>query len=171
MKSLPATPILLNVARRVVWFKEPEEALADAVHFLAHVMTYGTIEDLKSLKGIVGKEEFSEVLDNAPPGIFDARSWAYWNLEGNPHRHCQYAQDLNIPYAQWMYKKKSIQPTFSGPHACNDPPAVRTFSVHDPVGQNKNPGPLHNRFAARRTIGVVSRMRWNIAHIGIVKAF
>ena len=80
MKSLPATHILLNVARRVVWFKEPEEALADAVHFLAHVMTYGTIKDLKSLKGIVGKEEFSEVLDNAPPGIFDARSWAYWNL-------------------------------------------------------------------------------------------
>jgi hypothetical protein len=65
----------------------------------------------------------------------------------------------------------TIQPMFSGPHASNDPPAVRTFSVHDPVGQNKNPGPFHNRFAARRTIGVVSRMRWNIAHIGIVKAF
>jgi hypothetical protein len=29
----------LNVARRVVWFKEPDKALADPVHFLAHVMT------------------------------------------------------------------------------------------------------------------------------------
>ena len=81
MKPLPATPELLNVARRVVWFKEPEEALADPVHFLAHVMTYGTVEDLKALGSIVGKDELCEVLDNAPPGIFDARSWAYWNLK------------------------------------------------------------------------------------------
>ncbi len=81
MKPLPATPELLNVARRVVWFKEPEKALADPVHFLAHAMTYGTAEDLKALKGIVDKDEFCEVLDKAPPGIFDARSWSYWNLK------------------------------------------------------------------------------------------
>lgn len=81
MKPLPATPELLNVARRVVWFKEPKDALANPVHFLAHVMTYGTSEDLKALKGIVEKDEFNEVLDNAPPGIFDRRSWAYWNLK------------------------------------------------------------------------------------------
>ena len=29
MKPLPITPDLLRVARRVVWFKEPEEALAE----------------------------------------------------------------------------------------------------------------------------------------------
>jgi len=38
----------------VVWFKDPEEALVDPVHFLAYVMTYGTVEDLKALEGIVG---------------------------------------------------------------------------------------------------------------------
>jgi hypothetical protein len=81
MKPFPVTPEILNVACRVVWFKEPEEELADPVHFLAHVMTYGTAEDLKVLQGIVGKDEFREVLEKAPPGIFDARSWAYWNLK------------------------------------------------------------------------------------------
>ncbi|MBF0339045.1 MAG: hypothetical protein HQL05_14600 [Nitrospirae bacterium] len=81
MKTLPVTPTLLNVARRVVWFKEPEEALSDPVHFIAHVMTYGTVEDLVAIEGIVGQEEFRQVLDNAPPGIFDRRSWAYWNLK------------------------------------------------------------------------------------------
>ena len=81
MKPLPATPELLRVARRVVWFKEPEEALADPLHFLAHVMTYGTVEDLKALRGVVGADDFCEVLDHAPPGIFDARSWAYWHLK------------------------------------------------------------------------------------------
>jgi hypothetical protein len=81
MNPLPVTPELLNVARRVVWFKEPEDTLADPVHFLAHVMTYGTVEDLQALRSVVGKEEFREVLDHAPPGVFDPRSWAYWNLK------------------------------------------------------------------------------------------
>ena len=81
MKPLPLTPALLTVARRVVWFKEPTDALADPVHFLAHVMTYGTVEDLRVLQEIIGLDEFREVLDHAPPGIFDARSWAYWNLK------------------------------------------------------------------------------------------
>jgi hypothetical protein len=80
MKPLPATPELLCVARRVVWFEEPAAALARPVHFLAHVMVFGPVEDLRMLRGIVGTAEFCEALENAPPGIFDARSWAYWNL-------------------------------------------------------------------------------------------
>ncbi|MCU1237571.1 MAG: hypothetical protein JWP63_5538 [Candidatus Solibacter sp.] len=81
MKALPPTPELLAVAERVVWFKPPAETLADPVHFLAHVMTYGTVEDLRAVRGVVGEREFLEALKDAPPGVFDARSWAYWNLK------------------------------------------------------------------------------------------
>jgi hypothetical protein len=81
MKPLPKTPELLAVAERVVWFKPPAETLANPVHFLAHVMTYGTVEDLRALNGVVSPNEFRETLENAPPGVFDARSWAYWNLK------------------------------------------------------------------------------------------
>ena len=81
MKRLPETPALLAIAERGVWFKPPVEALADPVHFLAHVMTYGAPEDLRALQGVVGREDFREVLDQAPPGVFDPRSWAYWNLK------------------------------------------------------------------------------------------
>ena len=80
MKVLPPTPELLAVARRVVWFKEPAATLAEPVLFLSHVMTYGTPEDLAALRGVVGKDDFCEVLGRAPPGVFDRRSWAYWNL-------------------------------------------------------------------------------------------
>jgi hypothetical protein len=80
MKALPVTAELLAVARRVIWFEEPARALAESVQFLAHVMVYGTVEDLKALRGIVGKDDYREVLEQAPPGIFDARSWAYWSL-------------------------------------------------------------------------------------------
>jgi hypothetical protein len=80
MKPLPQTPELLTVAQRVVWFQEPRETLAEPLLFLAHVMVYGTPEDLAALTGLVGRDEFREVLEQAPPGIFDRRSWAYWNL-------------------------------------------------------------------------------------------
>ena len=79
-EALPATPELLRVARRVIWFEEPERALADPVQFLVHVMVFGTVEDLKVLRGIVSKDDYREVLEQAPAGVFDVRSWAYWNL-------------------------------------------------------------------------------------------
>jgi hypothetical protein len=80
VKELPTTPELLRVARRMVWFKEPEETLRDPIHFLAHVMTYGNIGDVLAVREIVGNEGFREALEHAPPGVFDPRSWSYWNL-------------------------------------------------------------------------------------------
>jgi hypothetical protein len=79
VKALPVTPELLRVARRV-WFDEPARTSADPVQFLAHVMVFGTVEDLTALRGFVGTEDCVAVLENAPPGIFDARSCAYWKL-------------------------------------------------------------------------------------------
>ena len=76
MKVLPKTPELLEVARRVTWFEEPERPL----QFLAYVMVFGTPEDLRALRGTVGKDDYCEVLQHAPPGVFDPRSWGYWNL-------------------------------------------------------------------------------------------
>ena len=71
---------LLAVAKRVEWFKAPEEALADREHFLAHLMTYGTWDDLVVAAQYYPEAEFEAVLDDPPAGIFDQRSWVYWNL-------------------------------------------------------------------------------------------
>ena len=38
------------------------------------------VEDLKAVRGIVSKDDYREVLECAPAGVFDVRSWAYWNL-------------------------------------------------------------------------------------------
>jgi hypothetical protein len=71
---------LLAVAKRVEWFKTPQEALADRKHFLAHVMTYGTWDDLVVTAHYYPETELAAVLDDPPAGIFDRRSWVYWNL-------------------------------------------------------------------------------------------
>lgn len=80
MKPIPLTPETAAVARRIIWFEEPEQALADPVRFLAYAMTYATHEDLQVIRRYVTDDDFREALDHAPPGIIDARSWAYWNV-------------------------------------------------------------------------------------------
>ena len=81
MKALPITQELEQVARRVVWFEDPRDALADTIHFVAHAMTYGTHEDMKVLKRYLSDDDLREALTHAPPGVIDPRSWAYWNLK------------------------------------------------------------------------------------------
>jgi hypothetical protein len=78
--SFPKTPELLQIAKRVVWFKEPEDTLDNPVHFLSYLMTYGFYEDVKIVKKYATMEDFSYTLEHAAPGVFDPRSWAYWNL-------------------------------------------------------------------------------------------
>jgi hypothetical protein len=71
---------LQMVAKRVVWFKKPEDALQDTKLFLAHVMTYGTLSDITTTLHYFSESDFEAVLADPPPGIFDRRSWTYWNV-------------------------------------------------------------------------------------------
>ncbi|HEX3745254.1 MAG TPA: hypothetical protein VHW09_15025 [Bryobacteraceae bacterium] len=79
MRAIPLTPETENVARRVIWFEPPADALADPVRFLAYAMARATHQEMKIIRQYVNDAEFLEALDHAPPGIIDRRSWAYWN--------------------------------------------------------------------------------------------
>ena len=79
MLNADAAAELLRVARRMVWFKPPEEALADSALFLSHVMTYGTVDDLRVVRAHYTDDQLRQALGSGLPGVFDARSWAYWH--------------------------------------------------------------------------------------------
>ncbi len=79
MRAIPLTPEMLAVACRVIWFEPPETALADPVRFMAYAMSHALPEDMRTIRRHVSDDDFREALDNAPPGIVDPRSWAYWN--------------------------------------------------------------------------------------------
>ena len=79
MKPLPITSLMLDLAQRIIWFEPGEQALADPVRFLAYAMTYAQHEDMREIRRHVSDDDFREALDQAPPGIIDPRSWAYWN--------------------------------------------------------------------------------------------
>lgn len=81
MRPLSVVPQLEELARRVVWFKSPVEAISMPEHLIAHVLTYGTHEDVNVLRRFVSDDELIDALAAAPPGVFDERSWAYWHLK------------------------------------------------------------------------------------------
>lgn len=81
MRAIPITSQMLDIARRIIWFEEPERALADPCRFMAYAMTYARHQDMRVIRQYVSDEEILQALDSAPPGIIDPRSWAYWNLK------------------------------------------------------------------------------------------
>jgi hypothetical protein len=80
MKPLVLTPALRRAAERCVWHESPERAVAHPARLVAHILTFGGIEDVNALRAQYTDDDLREALDTAPAGVFDARSWAYWNL-------------------------------------------------------------------------------------------
>jgi hypothetical protein len=81
MKKLPLTPDTEALARRLIWFEEPAEALSDTFRLVAYAVARATHEDMKLVRSFLTDDDLREALDHAPPGIIDPRSWTYWNLK------------------------------------------------------------------------------------------
>lgn len=59
-------PQTLELARRVIWFEAPEQALADPIRFLAYAMSYARHEDMRVIRQFVSDDDFRDALDHAP---------------------------------------------------------------------------------------------------------
>ncbi len=79
--NIPLTSETGDIARRIIWFENAETALAGPVRFMAYAAAYATHDDMKRIRTHINDDDFRDALDQAPPGIIDARSWAYWNLK------------------------------------------------------------------------------------------
>lgn len=80
MKDVNLTPEMRKAVQRCVWFEPPEEAIKNIPRLAAYILTHGMPEDTFALRKQLSDENLKQVLDAAPAGIYDARSWAYWNL-------------------------------------------------------------------------------------------
>jgi hypothetical protein len=72
-------PDLCAIAQRVIWFESAEETLRQPKRFLAYLMTFGTVEEILTARKYFSARDFEAVLADPPAGIFDVRSWSYWN--------------------------------------------------------------------------------------------
>src|SRR5271163_47892 len=82
MKSIPLTRLTLEVARRIIWFEPPEQALSEPIRFMAYAMTYARHEDMQVIRRYVCDDDFRTALDQAPResltqghGLIGTRSW------------------------------------------------------------------------------------------------
>jgi len=81
MIALPRSEEWMALARRVIWFEEPERALSDPYRFVAYAITYAAYEDVRMLRTVLDDDALRAALGRVPPGIVDARSWHYWNAK------------------------------------------------------------------------------------------
>ncbi len=80
MKEITLTAEMKKTVQRCIWFESPEEAVKDTPRLAAYILTHGMPEDTQALRKQLTDDDLKQVLDVAPAGIYDARSWAYWNL-------------------------------------------------------------------------------------------
>jgi hypothetical protein len=73
-------PAVHELARKLIWWKTPEEALRWPDRLIAQVMALGTWDDVETVRNVWGDEGFRRVLSSPPPGVFDLRSWNYWHV-------------------------------------------------------------------------------------------
>ena len=71
--------ILKHLAEKYVWWKNPDETLAQPERLFAQVMNIGDYDDVLSLINIVAENALREVLAHAEIGQFSERSWDYWH--------------------------------------------------------------------------------------------
>lgn len=71
---------LIEIAKRINWFDNPENLLKNTDRFLCYFMQYCQAKDFAAVKNIFSPQQFRKALDTAPPGIIDARSKAYWEI-------------------------------------------------------------------------------------------
>jgi hypothetical protein len=76
---VPYAPELIRVARKVVWYDDPERTLADLPTFLMHLMVYGSSADVAVVEQHVPPDEFRRVLENALAGVFTKEVWQRWH--------------------------------------------------------------------------------------------
>ncbi|MEW5772730.1 MAG: helix-turn-helix domain-containing protein [Thermodesulfobacteriota bacterium] len=77
---LPEREILAGLARRYLWWKDPEHSLSDPWSILAQAMELGTWEDIARLERKAGRATLRDVLRRAPAGAFSPRSWHFWHI-------------------------------------------------------------------------------------------
>ena len=70
---------LTAMARRYVWDKTTEQALAFADGIILRVMDLGTIEHVLELEHVLGRDRLASRLRDAPAGALRPRSWWFWH--------------------------------------------------------------------------------------------
>jgi len=71
--------LFMALARKYVWWKQPDEAMKNQRRVIAQVMNIGDFDDVRAALSAFGQEPFEDALAHAEAGWFSPKSWAYWH--------------------------------------------------------------------------------------------
>jgi transcriptional regulator with XRE-family HTH domain len=74
-----SSALMKRMALRYIWWQPPEADGVDPWRVIAQVMDIGTLEDIQALADAVGRNSLIGVINQARPGWFRPRSWAFWH--------------------------------------------------------------------------------------------
>ena len=76
----PSEARILEIARRTIWWQDPEVSLTRPLALAARVMASGSLDEINDVERYFGPRVLRDALIQASPGAFDRRSWNYWLL-------------------------------------------------------------------------------------------
>lgn len=79
-RRAPSPTRLRKLARKVVWWMTPAEALAEPRRVIGQTLQWGDFDDVGALRAQYGDRAIAAFLKAAPDGVLDRRSWSLWSL-------------------------------------------------------------------------------------------
>src|SRR5215218_11008903 len=74
----PPEDLIETLGRKYMWWSPTGDSPHPPARIIAQVMNLGTYEDIRRLESAVPPERLAEIMGNAQPGWFSARSWEFW---------------------------------------------------------------------------------------------
>lgn len=71
--------ILLEWAKKYIWWENPEEAIKDYNKIILKVLDIGTFEDTQILLENIDKNTLIKIIQNSEIGSMRKKSWNYWH--------------------------------------------------------------------------------------------
>jgi hypothetical protein len=78
-RRAPAPARLRRLARKVVWWMTPAQALAEPSRVIGQTLQWGDFDDMEILRAQYGDRAIAAFLKSAPDGVLDRRSWTLWS--------------------------------------------------------------------------------------------
>ena len=79
-KSVMLDPVIARtLARKYLWWLDPQDSIEDQDRLVAQVMNMGTFDDIRLVEAELGEDCLRRVLKGAKPGWFGDRPWTFWH--------------------------------------------------------------------------------------------
>lgn len=72
--------ILLEFAKKYIWWENPEEAIHNPKKIILKVLDIGTFEDIQILLKSFDKNQLIKIIQESKIGELRAKSWNYWHI-------------------------------------------------------------------------------------------